>query len=320
MPPGGSGAHENMRAWDPEEDQIIISSLERLGPKWSKIVQRLPGRSVASIRNRWQRIENGRRLRAAGHHPKNRCQRCGLPKRGHVCLAKLSNKGESGGLGNAPAASVLPTASVVPIDLDRASESTTPLEGMGGALAAHTVGCGQRDGALRAGDDDAVKADHEAEAANESAKNVSADLQANVTLAMELEQRLARLTGRKDKQGRMESALELKQRLAKLSGTRVKKGARGSHATLQECLPLPGGFSSSDRLGFEVCFSHPRQEHVQAHVSHARTNTCARTHTHIRPGANLKCSLSFCFTGARCGSDSDGGSRHGGRHRGRYLR
>ena len=87
-----------MKAWEPEEEQIIMEMLERLGPKWSKIVQRLPGRTVSSVRNRWQRIDKGRRLREAGHESKNRCQQCGKPKRGHVCMARLKNRGESGEL------------------------------------------------------------------------------------------------------------------------------------------------------------------------------------------------------------------------------
>ena len=85
--PGGK--HENMLAWSPEEDTIILDMHSELGPSWSKIVQRLPGRTVSSVRNRWQRIEKGRKQREAGVPSKNRCHACGLPKRGHVCLAKL---------------------------------------------------------------------------------------------------------------------------------------------------------------------------------------------------------------------------------------
>ena len=59
------------------------------GSKWSKIVQRLPGRTVSSVRNRWQRIEKGRKLREKGQVSKNRCHACGQPKRGHVCYAKM---------------------------------------------------------------------------------------------------------------------------------------------------------------------------------------------------------------------------------------
>jgi len=90
------GVHEHMRAWDPEEDNVIITLLDQLGPKWSRIVQQLPGRSVSSVRNRWQRIEKGRKLREAGKESKNRCQRCGMPKRGHVCAAKLKNRADGG--------------------------------------------------------------------------------------------------------------------------------------------------------------------------------------------------------------------------------
>ena len=83
--------------WSPEEDQIILAVVSREGPKWGRVVLRLPWRTVPSIRNRWQRIENGRKLRESGVESKNRCHACGEPRRGHVCLAKLS--GSTLGLG-----------------------------------------------------------------------------------------------------------------------------------------------------------------------------------------------------------------------------
>ena len=48
------GAHEFMKAWDPEEDQIILEMVQAEGPKWKQIVKRLPGRTVrvASRRSR----------------------------------------------------------------------------------------------------------------------------------------------------------------------------------------------------------------------------------------------------------------------------
>lgn len=78
-----------MKAWEPEEDRLIIELLGELGPRWSKIVQALPGRTISSIRNRWQRIEKGRKLLEEGAESKNRCQICGEPKRGHVCFEKI---------------------------------------------------------------------------------------------------------------------------------------------------------------------------------------------------------------------------------------
>ena len=88
--PGGK--HQNMHAWSPEEDTVILDMHIELGPSWSKIVQWLPGRNVSSVRNRWQRIEKGRKQREAGVPSKNRCHACGLPKRGHVCQAKLGGR------------------------------------------------------------------------------------------------------------------------------------------------------------------------------------------------------------------------------------
>lgn len=40
------GAHEFMKAWDPEEDHIIMQMHAAEGPKWKSIVKQLPGRTV----------------------------------------------------------------------------------------------------------------------------------------------------------------------------------------------------------------------------------------------------------------------------------
>ena len=107
--------------WSPEEDQIILSVVSREGPKWGRVLLALPWRTVPSIRNRWQRMENGRKLRESGVESKNRCHACGQPRRGHVCLAKLS--GSTSGLGPGlpsayhsytPPASRLPAAGTQP--------------------------------------------------------------------------------------------------------------------------------------------------------------------------------------------------------------
>ena len=100
------GRHECMRQWEPEEDQLILHLLQQLGPKWSRIVQQLPGRTISSVRNRWQRIDKGRKLREAGQQSKNRCQQCGQPKRGHVCLAKLGRQRPANAGGEADGASL----------------------------------------------------------------------------------------------------------------------------------------------------------------------------------------------------------------------
>ena len=73
--PGGK--HENMQAWSPEEDTIILDMHTQLGPMWSKIVKQLPGRTVSSVRNRWQRIEKGRKQRGRASCPRTAVTRVG---------------------------------------------------------------------------------------------------------------------------------------------------------------------------------------------------------------------------------------------------
>mmetsp|Transcript_2090 Transcript_2090/g.4348 ORF Transcript_2090/g.4348 Transcript_2090/m.4348 type:complete len:205 (-) Transcript_2090:77-691(-) len=81
--------HEHMAAWKPEEDQVILSLYAKEGRKWGRIAAALPGRTSASVRNRYLRIEKGTQLREAGLS-KNRCAACGQQKIGHVCPVKLS--------------------------------------------------------------------------------------------------------------------------------------------------------------------------------------------------------------------------------------
>lgn len=84
------GLQIDAKPWAPEEDHVILALHAADGPKWSVIVQSLPGRTISSVRNRWQRLEKGRKLREEGREPRNRCHACGQPKRGHICYAKAS--------------------------------------------------------------------------------------------------------------------------------------------------------------------------------------------------------------------------------------
>ena len=67
--------HEKMTAWAATEDEAILEMVVRHGPRWSKIAIDLPGRSVASIRNRYLRIQKGGKKRSEGGG-KNRCHAC----------------------------------------------------------------------------------------------------------------------------------------------------------------------------------------------------------------------------------------------------
>lgn len=77
-----------MKAWTTEEDYIIIDGVKLHGHQWRLIVRDLPGRSVSSTRNRWNRIEKGRMMREAGTPGRNICHLCWQPKKGHICTTK----------------------------------------------------------------------------------------------------------------------------------------------------------------------------------------------------------------------------------------
>jgi len=89
VPAGPGMRHEHMSAWSPAEDRVILRMFQTEGRKWGRIAQALPGRSSASVRNRFLRIEKGQSLRDQGLS-KNRCAACGQHKLGHICQIKLS--------------------------------------------------------------------------------------------------------------------------------------------------------------------------------------------------------------------------------------
>ena len=67
--------HEKMAAWAGHEDEAVLELVLRHGPRWSKIADLLPGRSIASVRNRYLRIQRGVKGRSEGV-AKNRCHAC----------------------------------------------------------------------------------------------------------------------------------------------------------------------------------------------------------------------------------------------------
>ena len=46
------GRHPLMRAWEPEEDHILLETYDEIGPRWKDIMKRIPGRTQAMCRNR----------------------------------------------------------------------------------------------------------------------------------------------------------------------------------------------------------------------------------------------------------------------------
>jgi len=84
------------RVWTPEEDELIlelVAGFDRQVP-WKTIQNRFTDRTRSSIRNRYQRIRKGEKIRNEGgvggiRKAKNRCHACGELRIGHVCKAKM---------------------------------------------------------------------------------------------------------------------------------------------------------------------------------------------------------------------------------------
>mmetsp|Transcript_24165 Transcript_24165/g.75321 ORF Transcript_24165/g.75321 Transcript_24165/m.75321 type:complete len:416 (+) Transcript_24165:235-1482(+) len=82
-------AEPSKTQWTAAEDKVITEAVTRFGCRWSIVCPLLPGRTPASVRNRWHRIRRASENAAAGKgaNASYRCGRCGQPKRGHVCHA-----------------------------------------------------------------------------------------------------------------------------------------------------------------------------------------------------------------------------------------
>ena len=81
-----------MQPWKAAEDTTILELVDEVGHKWGRIMNKLPGRTLSSIRNRWIRLDKGRKMRVGGKESKNKCRKCGKSRRGHVCIPKRSDR------------------------------------------------------------------------------------------------------------------------------------------------------------------------------------------------------------------------------------
>jgi len=64
--------------WSAEETYLLLSNMEKYGTNWTKI--KIEGRTSSSIRNRWNRISPTKKKKGT-----NKCIKCGVLRRGHIC-------------------------------------------------------------------------------------------------------------------------------------------------------------------------------------------------------------------------------------------
>lgn len=80
---------QEMVPWMPDDDLKLVELYQQYGPRWRLVTLHFPGRTVASVRNRHLRVQGAAKIRREGGVTRNRCQLCGLPKKGHICQKKM---------------------------------------------------------------------------------------------------------------------------------------------------------------------------------------------------------------------------------------
>eukprot|EP00315_Gephyrocapsa_oceanica_P010678 CAMPEP_0185291734 /NCGR_PEP_ID=MMETSP1363-20130426/5550_1 /TAXON_ID=38817 /ORGANISM="Gephyrocapsa oceanica, Strain RCC1303" /LENGTH=299 /DNA_ID=CAMNT_0027887887 /DNA_START=30 /DNA_END=929 /DNA_ORIENTATION=- len=93
--PSGRNGRE-LQQWRPAEDQRIMEGVARHGTRWAAVAKDMPGRSENAIRNRYHRLKGAARARQAAQSAGvtvggYRCRKCGVFKKGHVCLETPSS-------------------------------------------------------------------------------------------------------------------------------------------------------------------------------------------------------------------------------------
>lgn len=98
------GRRETARNWTADEDHLLRSMVQTEGPNWGLITDTLNTnfvyehkRTIASTRNRHLRLMSGEKELATGQFKNrrgrpNRCLKCGLFKKGHVCIPNQEPK------------------------------------------------------------------------------------------------------------------------------------------------------------------------------------------------------------------------------------
>ena len=83
--------HSHMQTWMPMDDAKLVSLIGKHGCRWKLLTKAFPGRTIASVRNRWLRILAGKDAAVNNNNNQrvSKCGYCGQAKRGHICWALL---------------------------------------------------------------------------------------------------------------------------------------------------------------------------------------------------------------------------------------
>lgn len=106
------GAGHGRSMWEAKEDALIEEGVRRVGCKWRKVAEALPGRSDSSVRNRWMRLQEQKEA------PEKK------PVAKAATVKRVARKGSPVSLAEQPRAV---TAAVVPIAVPVAVPIAVPI-------------------------------------------------------------------------------------------------------------------------------------------------------------------------------------------------
>lgn len=80
-------------SWTPEEDQIIVNTIKRIGTRWADIARLLPGRTDNAVKNRWNSTLRRQSVTIENHHleiPETKLEISSVLDSGHLLSVLLS--------------------------------------------------------------------------------------------------------------------------------------------------------------------------------------------------------------------------------------
>jgi len=133
---GPGGKHDVMRTYSPEEAAFVFKMVEQHAPRWTHIAKLVSEemkqpRTAASVRNYYKRFCASKKIaeRDSAIKKLNRCQQCGMIKRGHICKGPTNVEGTApkGLINTTPATANAATSAAAPAAAASAAPAPAPL-------------------------------------------------------------------------------------------------------------------------------------------------------------------------------------------------